>query len=265
MMALIEITRNMVLQTLKEFDRLGREAMLDKFSSGRSGKSTRWYIFFDGRYYDQKLILRAAHQLSGLGPLPSGRGTFKASEARRLLTNLGFDVVDNLQPASEQVTTRSDDWREVHDLIVTLYKIVDRLEKIFPGRKFTLDGHLVGSIGEVLAAYMFGLELLPNSSPIHDAVTSEGRKIQIKLTQSAKGVALRAQPDFLLVLRLTPERRVEIIYNGKGKVPWSYAGDMQKNGQRQISLKRLREINTHVQSRDRIPLVNTGDLTQMFA
>lgn len=264
-MALIDISRYMVLQALKEFDCLGREAMLDKFSSGPSGKSTRWYIFFDGRYYDQKLILRAAHQLSALGPLPSGRGTFKASEARRLLTNLGFDVVDNLQPDSGQVTTRSDDWREARDLIGTLYEIVDRLQTIFPGRKFTLDGHLVGSIGEVMAAYMFGLELLPNSSPIHDAVTSEGRKIQIKLTQSTKGVALRAQPDFLLVLCLTPERRVEIIYNGKGEAPWLHAGDMQKNGQRQISLKRLREIDAHVQSRDRIPQIINGDLAQMLA
>lgn len=45
---------------------------------------------------------------------------------------------------------------EVHSLI----KIVRDLEQAFPGRHFTLDGHLLGSIGEVLAVYYYGIELL---------------------------------------------------------------------------------------------------------
>ncbi len=50
---------------------------------------------------------------------------------------------------------------EVPRLIGRLYDIVDRLEELFPGRKFTPDGHLVGSIGEVIAANLYDLELLP--------------------------------------------------------------------------------------------------------
>ena len=41
---------------------------------------------------------------------------------------------------------------EIPSLVQDLYSIVDRLEELFPGRRFTPDGHLVGSIGEVLAA-----------------------------------------------------------------------------------------------------------------
>jgi len=41
---------------------------------------------------------------------------------------------------------------EIPSLFQELYSIVDRLEELFPGRRFTPDGHLVGSIGEVLAA-----------------------------------------------------------------------------------------------------------------
>jgi hypothetical protein len=37
-------------------------------------------------------------------------------------------------------------------LVSRLYEIVDELEEIFPGRHFTPDGHLVGSLGESLAA-----------------------------------------------------------------------------------------------------------------
>ena len=146
-----------------------------------------------------------------------------------------------------------DHWIEVGELLASLYRIVDRLEALFPRRKFTPDGHLVGSIGEVIAARLFGLELLPASAPDHDATTGDGRKVQIKFTQGARGVALRAEPDHLLVLRLAPDRSLEVVYNGRGKLPWSQSGKMQKNGQRQISLARLRDINRAVPERDRLP------------
>ncbi len=153
-----------------------------------------------------------------------------------------------------------DHWREVGELLASLYDIVDRLEALFPGRKFTPDGHLVGSIGEVICARLFRLELLPASAPDHDATTGDGRRVQIKFTQGARGVALRAEPDYLLVLRLAPDRSLEVVYNGKGKAAWSQSGSMQRNGQRQISLARLRAINLNFPERERLSPCATIDL-----
>lgn len=50
------------------------------------------------------------------------------------------------------------DWSEqrlikIRALIRQLYRVVSDLETEFQGRKFTPDGHLVGSIGEVVASY----------------------------------------------------------------------------------------------------------------
>ena len=143
-------------------------------------------------------------------------------------------------------------WSTVGKCLSDLYEIVDRLEKYFPGRKFTPDGHLVGSIGEVIAAYMFNLELLPNSHPNHDAITKAGVLVQIKFTQDNKRVALRDEPNHLLVLRLTPERSIEVVYNGTGRKPWEKAGKVQKNGQRQISISRLQNLNEEVSNLDSI-------------
>ena len=155
-----------------------------------------------------------------------------------------------------------DTWAEVPELLGDLYEIVDRLESLFPGRKFTPDGHLVGSIGEIVAAHMFDLRLLPNSSPGHDAEDRDGRKVQIKFTQSTRGVALRAEPRHLLVLRLAQDHSIELVYNGKGRSPWSNSGGMQKNGQRQISLARLRTIDAAVEDRDRLPLSKVINLAR---
>jgi len=58
---------------------------------------------------------------------------------------------------------------EVPGLVRALYAITRRLEDLFPGRHFTPDGHLVGSIGEVLAAHRYDLRLLVAGHPHHDA------------------------------------------------------------------------------------------------
>ena len=110
---------------------------------------------------------------------------------------------------------------------------------MFPGRHFTPDGHLVGSLGECLAAYHYGLELLPASSPGADAV-KDGRKIEIKATQ-AQSVALRSGPEHLLVLRLNREGGFSEVYNGPGDIVWKeFQGKARpSNGQFQISLSRL--------------------------
>jgi hypothetical protein len=73
------------------------------------------------------------------------------------------------------------DWDEVTKHLDALYDASEGLKALFPGRKFTLDGHLVGSIGEVVAAYMFGLDLMPASTLGHDALAPDGRRVEIKL------------------------------------------------------------------------------------
>ena len=45
--------------------------------------------------------------------------------------------------------------------IKELYEISAELERLFPGRHYTPDGHMIGSIGEALAASYYGLELFP--------------------------------------------------------------------------------------------------------
>jgi len=128
---------------------------------------------------------------------------------------------------------------------------VGELEGLFPGRKFTPDGHLVGSIGEVLAAHLYDLELLPASAERHDAKAPDGRLVQIKATQ-AKSVGLRSEPDHLIVLKLNQDGSTNEVYNGPGAPAWHQAGKMQKNGQRSIGLSRLRLIMQQVPACERL-------------
>jgi hypothetical protein len=143
--------------------------------------------------------------------------------------------------------------QRVRRLIRQLYLTVGELNDEFKqdGRKFTPDGHLVGSIGEVVAAYAFDLKLNDASAPIHDATTRQGLNVQIKLTGGTQGVSLYAEPDFLIVIQLC-KGALKLVYNGPGDVVWNRAGKQQKNGQRPIALGILRELNKDVDATKRI-------------
>ena len=155
----------------------------------------------------------------------------------------------------------TEEWSEVGALLSDLYRIVNRLEELFPGRKFTPDGHLVGSIGEALASHMFDLRLLTASAPGHDAITADGRtKVQIKLTQG-HSIALRSEPEHLIVLRLDKDLAIEVVYNGVGAPVWRETGKLASNGTRMISVSKLRRIDLDAAVEDRLTLFNKVDLS----
>jgi len=128
--------------------------------------------------------------------------------------------------------------------VARIYRATADLEALYPGRKFTPDGHMVGSIGEVIAAEALNLKLYPASQPIHDAYDDDG-DVQIKLT-AGKRISMYACCDRLVVLRIMSPEEAEIIYDGPGQPAWEAAGKMQKNGQRPVSLHQLRKIATAV-------------------
>jgi len=143
----------------------------------------------------------------------------------------------------------------VPELVVRLYSVVSELENHFPGRKFTPDGHLVGSIGEVIAAHAYELDLYPASTEGHDAAAPDGRQIQIKGTQ-AKKVGIRSEPEHLLVIRIEQDGSFFEVYNGPGSTAWEQAGPKQSNGQRTITLHRLRNAMKSISPMQQIERVD---------
>ena len=140
-------------------------------------------------------------------------------------------------------------------LLSDLYKIVAELEEMFPGRHFTPDGHLVGSLGECLAAYHYDLALLPASNKGSDAV-GNGVNVEIKATQGSR-IALRSCPEHLLVIKLDQEGGFSEIYNGPGEPVWKTVASKPRpsNGQYQVSLSRLEPLMQNIPAAERIRMV----------
>lgn len=125
--------------------------------------------------------------------------------------------------------------------VAHIYRSVAQLEKDHPRRKFTPDGHLVGSIGEVIAAEALGLVLYPASHAGHDAHDGKGGDVQIKMT-AGNSVAMYAECIRLVVLKVVSPEEAEIVYDGPGAPAWSAAGKVAKNGQRVVRLSKLRAL-----------------------
>ena len=141
-----------------------------------------------------------------------------------------------------------------------MFQITKALEAAAPGRHFALDGHLVGSIGEAVAAARYGLELTTASTKDVDAHhKASGRSVEIKATVEGKRISLRGmepRADHLLVLRINGNGSASEVFNGPAAPVWAAAGRMQSNGQRVLSLSRLMALQPKVSADQRLQEVS---------
>ena len=157
------------------------------------------------------------------------------------------------------VKTEETDHRMEHvkDSVCRLVRIVADLEKEFPGRHITLDGHPVGRIGEVMASYYYEIKLYENPvEPVHDGTAPDGRRVQIKMTQRIR-IILQEQPDYLIVMRLFPDGTITEIYNGPGREPWQNARERKGYRSRSITSAALTALARKVPDDLRIEQKNT--------
>ena len=150
------------------------------------------------------------------------------------------------------------DHSKFQSIVRKLYGVVAELEAMFPGRHFTPDGHMVGSLGECLVADVYGLTPLTASNKGFDAVTSDGRGVEIKATQGSR-VAFRHEPEHAVVIKISKAGTFEEFYNGPGALVWKqFEGKaLPSNGQYSISLARLRALMEEVPPEERLLAVES--------
>lgn len=130
-----------------------------------------------------------------------------------------------------------------------LFRIVKELETRFPGRKFTLDGHLFGSLGEAIASDFYNIKLAPTGAKTHDG-TVDGKEVQIKITQGSS-VNINDIPEHLLVLFWNKQNgEVYEVYNGP--CDWLRERKPTKNGWYTVTLTALHQENNKIADNRRL-------------
>lgn len=136
----------------------------------------------------------------------------------------------------------------IKEKIRELLHIVNELEERFPDRKFTLDGHLFGSLGEKIAEYYYGIQLCRTGTKTHDG-EKDGKNVQIKITQG-DSVDITKIPDHLLVLFLHKQDGIVYeVYNG----PCAWLNTCKKNnGWYNPTLKMLSKEDKNIPEENRL-------------
>ena len=124
-----------------------------------------------------------------------------------------------MESAGEPITVTPVFRKPIKDYVRRLLNIVSQMQKDYPQKKFTLDGRLVGDIGEVLAAEKYFIELNEGLTKHHDAICTDGtkRRVQIKSTmKESLTFPCDHVPDYLLGIKIHKDGSIEEIYNGPG-------------------------------------------------
>ena len=146
---------------------------------------------------------------------------------------------------------------DLPDVITGLLGARNRLRDHYhsAGLEFTLDGNLVGDIGEAVAAELFGIQLSARNGTGIDGHALDGRSVQVKASGRGRGPAFRMvdkRADHLLFFSFDFEACKGVVtFNGPEHVaiallPSSWIG------QRSLTLAQVRRADGLVSAADRL-------------
>ena len=144
----------------------------------------------------------------------------------------------------------------IPEALKELQAIVTRLQQRYQKKKFTLDGRLVGDLGEVLAESIYEIQLFSGLEKHYDAVASNGRMVQIKTTlKESLTFPCDHIPDYYLGIKILPDGSCQEIFNGPGKSVYGLVKNRKstKTNLHSIGIKSLLKQNEYVSTKDRIP------------
>ena len=122
-------------------------------------------------------------------------------------------------------------------------------------RKFTLDGRLVGDLGEIIVDMHYDITLHNVSKPKFDAEDSKGRNIQIKATfQDA--LTFNTKEGYYIGIKIYEDGSFKEIYNGPAKNIYKHFESRKGIGETLLRFAnaKLNELSKEVRKEDRISL-----------
>jgi hypothetical protein len=150
------------------------------------------------------------------------------------------------------------------------FKLPDEIQKLIAARNalrarfqdvdlhFTLDGNLVGDLGEAIAAELFGIRLTGRSNEGIDGHAPDNRTVQVKASGTNGPAAFRAvdtRADHLLFFHFDYDNcSGEVIYNGP-EHPVRALLPEHWHGQKRISVPTFKRLNKEVLDSERLQLI----------
>ena len=89
----------------------------------------------------------------------------------------------------------------IKHVLSTLFSAQEALRALAPEFRWAGLGNLLGDYGEFVCIEHYGLEKAPAGANGYDAITPEGKRVQIKASHAANQIGFRGEADLMLAGR----------------------------------------------------------------
>lgn len=137
----------------------------------------------------------------------------------------------------------------VRHIIATMFSAQNALRVLAPEFKWAGMGNVLGDFGEYICIENYGLTKAPAGSSGYDAVTPDGKSVQIKANHASATVGFRGQADLLLVVRVEVDGTIEEIYFGDFAQVASVSSFSARDNKKTITVAKLRSLSASNENR----------------
>ena len=136
----------------------------------------------------------------------------------------------------------------IKHIIATVFSAQNALRELAPDYKWAGMGNLLGDYGEYVCAEKYNLTKAPAGSNGYDALTEDGKKVQIKTNHAANMIGYRGEADLMLVIHVSSNGEFEEIYYGDFSVVKNESSYSRRDNKHTITISKLKRLAASVNS-----------------
>jgi len=130
----------------------------------------------------------------------------------------------------------------VQHILATIFAAQKALKILAPDFMWAGLGNLLGDFGELVAIDRYGLTRAPQRSDSYDALTSDGKKVQIKTNYASSQIGFRGEADLMLVIKVLETGEWEEVYYGDFNKVKELSRYSARDNKHMIAISKLKSI-----------------------
>lgn len=138
--------------------------------------------------------------------------------------------------------TREQRIEAMKGVLASLFASQRTLKSLAPNFKWAGLGNLLGDYGEFIAVEAYNLQPAPRGANGYDAVTADGRKVQVKANYAASQIGFRGEADMLLCLKIDLNGDWTEIYYGDFGLVKQAARYSARDNKHMVAITALQKI-----------------------
>ena len=131
----------------------------------------------------------------------------------------------------------------IKGVLASLFASQRTLKSLAPQFKWAGLGNLLGDYGEFIATEVYGLRQAPRGANGYDALTPEGKTVQVKANFAATQIGFRGDADLLLCLKIDVNGNWTEIYYGDFGLVKNVARYSARDNKHMVPLVALHRIS----------------------